>query len=225
MTGPEVRDARKGQKWTQVDFARKLGVSQGYVSLLESDRRKVPQHLLPRLVSLLELPASKLPVSSQTEPLAEDRVAGVLGTLGYPGFAHLAQKRRLNPAELLVRTLRRPRVEARLVEALPWVLVRFPNVDWPWLVSHAKQSDLQNRLGFLVTLARALAERSNDAVTAEVLRTWERVLEASRLQKEDSFADQGLTDAERTWLRANRSAEAAHWNLLSNVTVDTVARA
>lgn len=99
------------------------------------------------------------------------------------------------------------------------------HVDWNWLVLQAKQHDLQNRLGFVVTLARQLAERWNDGSTATSLGTWERVLEDVRLQKEDAFAGEGLTDAERTWLRTNRSTEAAHWNLLSNVSAQTVALA
>jgi len=223
MTGSEVQRARTSRGWTQVDLARKLGVSQAYVSLLESNRRVVTRDLRQKLVAALNLPASKLPVSSSSEPLPPDRVAGALGTLGYPGFGHLRHTRTLNPAELLVRTLRRNSVEARVVEALPWLLVRFPDVDWNWLVSQAKQYDLQNRLGFVVTVARELAEQRNDVSTATSLRNRERVLERSRLQKEDTFAGERLTDAERRWLKTNRSPEAAHWNLLSNVSAGAVA--
>ncbi len=152
-------------------------------------------------------------------------VACGLGALGYPGFAHLSPKHALNPAELLVRTLQRKSVEARVVEALPWLLVRYPNVNWNWLVPYSKQHDLQNRLGFVVTLARQLAERRDDAVTANSLKRWEHVLEESRLQKEDSFAGEALTEAERPWLKSNRSAEAAQWNLMSNVTAEALASA
>ena len=225
MTGADVREGRKQKRWTQTDLAEKLGVTQAYVSLLESNRRDVPRRLQPRLVTLLDLPASELPMARAADPLSEHRVASALATLGYPGFAHLAHTRKLNPAELLARTLRRPHVEARLAEALPWVLVHYPNLDWVWLVSQAKQHDFQNRLGFVVTVARELADRSGDSSTAQVLRSWEGVLERSRLQKEDSFAGDRLTDAERRWLRANRSVEAAQWNMLSNVSVDTLTNA
>ena len=223
MTGNDVRDARKAHGWSQADLARKLEVTQAYVSLLESNRRVVPRRRRQRLASALQLSASKLPVSSSTEPLPRDRVARMLGTLGYPGFAHLGPTRALNPAELLVRTLRQKHVESRVVEALPWVLVRFPELDWDWLVLQAKQHDLQNRLGFVVTLARELAERENNLSTANVLRKWERALEHSRLLKDDAFAGDALTHAERRWLLTNRSAEAAHWNVLSNVSVETLA--
>ncbi len=225
MSGVDVSEARKACGWTQVELARKLGLSQGYVSLMESNGRVVPRHLALKLVSLLGLSASTLPVSSQTEPLSSNRAAGALSTLGHPGFAHLGKRHRLNPAELLVRTLSRNNVEARLVEALPWVVLHFPHLDWPWLLSNAKQNDLQNRLGFVVMVARELAERWSDSTTAETLRKWEGALEPSRLQKEDAFAGDSLTEVERRWLRTNRSAEAAHWNLLSNVSADTLARA
>jgi hypothetical protein len=100
-----------------------------------------------------------------------------------------------------------------------------PDLDWPWLVRHVKQHDLQNRLGFVITVARQLAERWDDRITAAALGKWEHVLEPSRLQKEEEFAGAALTDAERRWLRANRSAEAAHWNVLSTVSADSLTRA
>jgi hypothetical protein len=151
------------------------------VSLLESDQRKVPAHVQPKLVALLDLPANHLPLGRDVEPWPPDRVASALGNLGYAGFAHMASRRKVNPTELVARTLTREHVEARLVEALPWLLVRYPNLEWEWLVGHAKQHDVQNRLGFVVTVARELAERSHDEGTAARLRTWEAILERSRL--------------------------------------------
>jgi hypothetical protein len=115
-----------------------------------------------------------------------------------------------------------PNVEARLVEALPWLLVNHPNVDWQWLLREAKINDLQNRLGFVVTVAREVAERRGKSEAAAVLRHWECVLENSRLAKEDAFAQDTLTDAERIWLRSIRSQEAARWNLLTNLRAETV---
>lgn len=225
MSGRQVRDARQAREWTQTDLAEKLGVSQAYVSLLESNRRPVSRRLASRLVSVLGLPPTALPVLAKGDALSAELAASALGRLGYSGFAHLAPKRALNPAELLVRTLRLKNVEARVVEALPWLVARYPDLDWNWLVPYAKQHDVQNRLGFVVTLARKLAERRCDLGTADVLKTWEGVLEGSRLQKEDSFAGDALTEAEGRWLRANRSTEAAHWNMLSNVGVGALTSA
>jgi hypothetical protein len=42
--------------------------------------------------------------------------------------------------------------------------IRHPDLDWSWLVAQAKLDDLQNRLGFVVTL---IAERqANPAAEA-----------------------------------------------------------
>ncbi|MEQ1759292.1 MAG: helix-turn-helix transcriptional regulator [Vicinamibacterales bacterium] len=225
LTGRELRQGRERKDWTQAELARRLGVSQGYVSLMESDERAVPRSLASRLVPLLGLSASHLPLEESGEPLQAERVAAALGTLGYAGFAHLRRRVRLNPAELVVRTLGRDRLDARLVEALPWVLLHFPDMDWAWLVSQAKLHDLQNRLGCVVTVARALAERLGHASTTATLRTWEEVLERSRLQLEDAFGGEALTDAERRWLRTHRSGEAARWNMLSRLSADSVTHA
>lgn len=140
--------------------------------------------------------------------------------MGYPGLAYLPRRTRLNPADLVLNALRVPNQETRLVEALPWVLLRYPDMDWDWLLRHAKVLDLQNRLGFLVTLARALAERRGDTATAAKLAQREGRLEHSRLAREDTLCRESMTAAERRWLRTHRSAEAAHWNLLTDLAPD-----
>lgn len=38
------------------------------------------------------------------------------------------------------------------MEALVWVAVKDADLDWDWVFRDAKVEDLQNRLGFLVTL-------------------------------------------------------------------------
>ena len=223
MTGGELRQGRRTKKWTQGELAHKLGVSQAYVSLLEKNLRPVPESLARKAVSLLDLPPSTLPVRSDAPVLGADEVARALGTLGYTGYAHLPRAKKLNPAELLMRALNSTNVEARSVEALAWLLVNNPNMDWPWLVRMAKQNDLQNRLGFLVSVACEVAGRQGQADVAQTLAHWESVLENSRLQKEDAFAPDALTQAERAWLRNNRSDVAARWNLLTSISAAVVA--
>jgi transcriptional regulator with XRE-family HTH domain len=222
MSGSELQRGRLKMGWRQSDLAKKLGVSQAYVSLLEKDRRPVPEVLARKAVSALGLPASTLPVRTDSSALDSDDVARALGALGYSGFAHLPRTRKLNPAELLMRALNSKNVEARLVEALAWLLVSYPNVDWQWLVQTAKQNDLQNRLGFLVAVAREVASRRGEEEAAHTLAHWESVLENSRLQREDAFAQDALTTAERAWLRNNRPDVAARWNLLTSISADTV---
>jgi transcriptional regulator with XRE-family HTH domain len=224
MSGTDVARARMARGWTQRDLAKKLGVSQPYVSLLERNRRAVPHQLARRLSQALSLSPSTLPLGSVKHALVSRGAASSLGRVGYPGFAYLRGGHALNPAELLVRTLRAENLDARVVEALPWVLVKYPDLAWDWLVREAKLNDLQNRLGFVVTVARRLAQGRADARTADTLSHWEDVLEGSRLQREEAFRA-SLTDAERQWLRANRSTDAAKWNVLSTLTETVVQHA
>ena len=84
----------------------------------------------------------------------------------------------------------------------------------------AKIRDLQNRLVFVVNLARRLAERGPDAPRATALRDLEARLDRSRLAREDTLCRASMPDAERAWLREHRPDDARHWNLLTDWTVD-----
>lgn len=223
MTSSALREARRERGWTQAELAARLGVTQAYVCLLERGRRMVPRRLAKKLVRMLQLPPSALPLGADPNPLKPDEAPRALGALGYPRFAYIRSRRRLNPAELLLRVLPAPEVDARVAEALPWMLLRYPNLDWPWLLREAKANDLQNRLGFVLAVARQLAELRGERDTAETLAAQERALEPSRLQREDAFRE-SMTDAERRWLRAHRPSHAAHWNMLSTMTASELAR-
>lgn len=222
MNGAQVRTARKARGLNQADVARRLGVSQGYVSLLERNHRSVPVALAPKLASLLDMPARLVPVRAGAALRAAD-ARRQLGTLGYPGFEYLESRRRLNPAEVLLRTLRADVLDARVVSALPWLLVQYPDLKWEWVVREAKQDDLQNRLGFVVSLARALAEAQGQTHAVNTLSQWEHRLEASRLLKTDALSS--ATEAEERWLRHHRSPEARRWNVLSTLTAESVVNA
>ena len=109
-------------------------------------------------------------------------------------------------------------LEARLVEALPWLLLHYSEMDQDWLVDQARSHNLQNRLGFVVSLARRAAS-GNDRFTEEVrqnLADLEQKLDRSRLAAEDTLCQASLLPAEKEWLRVNRPEEAAYWNLLSD---------
>ncbi len=224
MSGADVRAARERRGWQQEQLAERLGVSQGYVSLLESGRRSVSKRLAAKLVSLLSLSPSALPVPTP-KALPNEQVARALGRLGYPGFAYLSNGAKVNPMEVLLGALLADDVDARVVEGLPWLLLRYPDVDWARLVTYAKQHDAQNRLGFLVALAHRLAVANGDAATAELLERREQSLQRSLLQHDDAFSRTSLTQAERRWLVANRSPEAKRWNLLATLNVDRLLNA
>lgn len=76
---------------------------------------------------------------------------------------------------------------------------------------------LQNKLGFVTCLARKVAERRGQMDTADFLRSQERDLERFRLIVEDTFCNDSLTLAERRWLETNRTAEAKHWRVLTDL--------
>ena len=137
-----------------------------------------------------------------------------------PGLSRirsLAAKARRNPAEVLLTALNEANLDNRVTEGLPWLALAYADVDWDWVMQNAKLLDRQNRLGFVVTMASQLASESGDPQRSGRLREYMGVLERSRLVKEDTLCHDSLTEAERKWLRSNRPAEAAHWNLLTDM--------
>ena len=89
-----------------------------------------------------------------------------------------------------------------------------------WLVGNARKFNLQNKLGFVVTLARRLAEKHGNVVRSRELRQLENELDDSRLAKEDVFYRPLRTKSEGEWLRRNRTEDAAHWNLLTDIRLE-----
>jgi transcriptional regulator with XRE-family HTH domain len=226
MTGEELRKARKGKGKTQSDVARSLGASQGYVSLLESGARRVPARLAKRFVKLFELAPTALPVEGNLDCFAErnaQALAEELAALGYPGFSYLRSRKQRNPAEVLLSALYQKDLESRLAEALPWILLHYPGLDQRWLAEQARVHNLQNRLGFVVALARELAQRKGrQDAQLQTLAELEAVLEESRLAREDTFCQESSSEAERRWLRGVRAPAAQHWNLLTDWTPESV---
>lgn len=84
------------------------------------------------------------------------------------------------------------------------------------MIREAKVRDVQNRLGFLVMLARQ-AERRGDIVVAGRLHQVEEILDRARLVRDDTLCQESLSDAERRWLRQTRPTEASHWNSLTDL--------
>lgn len=152
-------------------------------------------------------------LSDKNEKLAFDLVA-----LGYPGFAHLrAPSLALNPAEVVLKALSQPELESRIVEALPWVLLAYPELDWLWLRERAVRDGLQNRLGFITNVARRLADQHSETEKSVRLAREEAALEPSRLLHEDTLCHASLTNPERRFLLNHRPSEARHWRLLTDL--------
>jgi transcriptional regulator with XRE-family HTH domain len=216
MSGQQLRAAREALGMTQQQAARRWRVSQPYLSLVENDRRRMPVRLARLLARQERAVATALPFEVPTDA----DLPRLLGTLGYPGFAYLADLDDVtNPAGVVVAALRHANVPARVTEALPWLLTRFAHLDWDWLVNEAKRWNVQNRLGYLVSLAMEVAKRRSDSAAVPRLERVEQQLEDARLAKEDSLG-RTLTEAERRYLREHRPPAAAHWNLLTSLRAD-----
>lgn len=222
MTGEQLREARKQKGWNQQQAAQRLGVSQTYLSLLEKGQRRVPEKLAVKAVRVYGLSEARLPVTSSLDQasVADDgKLAAELAALGYPGLSHLKFRgRKKNPAELLLSALGKDNLDSRLVEALPWVVLKYPDLNWQWLSQAARVNDLQNRLGYVTSVARRLAELRGESEKAALLATEESALDRSRLAREDTLCHESLTKAEKLWLRKNRPPEARRWRLLTDLT-------
>jgi hypothetical protein len=106
---------------------------------------------------------------------------------------------------------------------MPWVLSRYPDLNWEWLVDQAKLKNAQNRVGFLVSLARQLTELDKlDPNGAERLREAESRLESAKLVAESTLGQGSVSDRERAWMRENRPELARRWNVLSTLTAEQV---
>lgn len=185
----------------------------------------MPPRLAVRLARLLDLPPTMLPVTPMS--MSKDRPTNEwfeaqLARLNYPGYAYRKRPGTVrHPAEVLLAGLAFVELEPRLVEALPWLLLRHDGLDVAHLVADAKARDLQNRLGFTVTLAREVAERKKEFEgRLPELRHLEAALEPSRLAREETFG-QGNPDAQLlAWMRKKRTRAARHWNLLTDMKVE-----
>ena len=222
MNPPDLKWARRQRRWSQKEAATRLGLSQPYLAMLETGKRPLSAQLVRRVVRVYGLPPTALPLPEppRTPTRAEAQtLAEQLAALGYPGFAYLRRRCwKKNPAAVLLTALAQSDLEARLTEALPWLLLRYWDLNATWLVEQAKRRDLQNRLGFLVSLARQVARRVDPLNQSrnQALAELEESLERSRLAREDTLCQASLTEPERRWLKENRPEEAARWNLLTD---------
>jgi transcriptional regulator with XRE-family HTH domain len=221
MTGKEWVSGRRNSGLTQVAAAKILGVTQPYLSQLENESRVAGNELVTRAATVYGLPnALPLPGPEQVGKVSADALQSGLAALGYPKFAHVSADDQHNPVAVIFLALVQRDLDTRLVEALPWVVCRYSvAMDWQWLLDQVKLRNAQNRLGYLVYLARELSKSgANDEKKIEVLSRWESELEEARLVREDTLCRESMPPAERAWLRKHRPSAAKHWNLLTSLT-------
>ena len=223
MTAQQWTAGRNKSGLTQVAAARSLNVSQPYLSQLETGLRTASAQLARKAARLYKLPPTALPLPEPFAPRPgrPDDLQNQLASLGYPGFEHVRARQTSNPAEVVLSAVVQRDLDTRLVEALPWVLKSYTDLNWDWLRDRAKLQNAQNRLGYLVHLARETAGASpQHGSAANVLSGWENQLEDARLASEGTLCRESMPEAERRWLRANRPPAAAHWSLLTGITAE-----
>jgi hypothetical protein len=185
--------------------------------MLENESRPLSPRLARKVARVYGLPTA-LPVS-EPRPTDNQTLAEALARLEYPGFAYLRTRcQRKNPAAVLLVALATDDLEARVTEALPWLLLRYADhLNTRWLLEQARQHTLQNKLGFVVNLARQVAEATPHYRGRVPALTWlEQNLQKSRLASEDTLCQAHMSDVKRRRLRENRTQEAAYWNLLTD---------
>jgi transcriptional regulator with XRE-family HTH domain len=219
MTVEKWLQGRRSRGMTQTQAANALGISQSYLSQLENGMRFASPELAKKAMDLYGLSPSVLPVSESGENSSRepDLLERELAALGYPGFAHVRSNDKRNPAEVVFSVVIQEDVDTRLVEALPWVMGTYPDLDWRWLCDRVRLKNSQNRLGYLVYLAKETTNRERET-NFETLCAWERELEAARLAREDTLCRESMPRREREWIRAHRPKAAEHWNLLTSLT-------
>lgn len=216
MALSQLRAARRKAGLSQHAAAARLGVSQPYYSQLESGTRALAAELASRAVKKLGASVCLLPLpglSATWRPVSPARLTSAVAALGYPPFAHLKRATKsMNPALVVVAALAHADLDVRLVEALPWALSEFTDLDAVWLAAQSRLLNLQNRLGYLVTLADEGETRTPHL--AQLLRE----LETSRLASEGTLCRDSMPRTEREWVRRKRPAAAEHWRLLTTLT-------
>jgi transcriptional regulator with XRE-family HTH domain len=217
-----LKQTRLQRGWSQPRAAHHLGVSQSYLAMLETGRRRLTPALARKFVRGYRLTPAQLLPSQDFSPevgMSAETLANQLCALGYPGFAYLRSRvPHMNPGEVLLAALAQVELEPRLVEALPWLLLQYWDMDTEWLVADAYRFTLQNHLGFVVSLARRVAESEtvSNADRNNVLANLESQLYESRLARESTFLKNVRSDTEKQWLIQNQSEDAKRWNLLTN---------
>jgi transcriptional regulator with XRE-family HTH domain len=223
VNAEQWKAGRRAAKLKQIEAAVVLGISQPYLSQLEQGIRLASGDLVRKAIRVYRLSPSALPVRNplRFESGPSRDVQRELASLGYPGFEHIRARALSNPAEVVFRIVTEPDLDSRLIEAVPWVLATYPDLDWEWLRDRVKLRNAQNRLGYLVHLAASIAAaRADGADAVQVLSRWQYELEDARLANEATLCRDSMPPAERTWVKTHRPPAAAHWHVLTTLTAE-----
>ena len=95
-----------------------------------------------------------------------------LAAIGYPGYGYLRRPRQSGETSMkvLLGVLSCTDPEPRLIEALPWIILRHWRTDFSLLIEEAETLHVQNQLGFLVSIARRISQTTSNRIRTEVLQ-------------------------------------------------------
>lgn len=114
--------------------------------------------------------------------------------------------------------LDRSDLDVRTAEGLPWVVLQYSHLDWPWLLREVKLRNRQNRLGFVVSLVKGAALQNGVLAVLMSLEPVSGQLEDARLAKEDTLCQESWPASRKQHARERRSNLAAHWKLDTLIT-------
>lgn len=143
-------------------------------------------------------------------------IKDALGALGYPGFrslfSEIEAEQDHDPAVVLMAAIVCDRQQDPVIEALPWLVLRYENLDWNWLLAEARRRGVQNRLGFVVSLAVRAGAGSLGMDRLTRLAAVEEELFACRLARQETRWLR-VPPSQRGFIAARRSQEAALWGV------------
>ena len=167
----------------------------------------------------------------------EDHLEKALAVLGYPGFAYLTaylqfetgSKDAFDPGELIRWAITQNVINTRVTEALPWLIAAYATqINWEKLIGSAQQQKVQNRLGYLASLALQLVESKQTLSRPEArLLLQESLLRLQGIQQpqEQTLMNEEIGPVMRNWVIGNRPPEAAKWHILTTITTDDLQHA
>jgi transcriptional regulator with XRE-family HTH domain len=227
--GARVRELRTARRWSQIELARQLGVSQPRLSQIENGRGSLTAETFLRLLQLFNVGVDQFGVTLEA-------ASPIQNALARHGATHLVETETLiptaldEPIEVLWEVLRSPG-SARHVTALAPVLVA--NVDriaLRELATRLNRIGRDARLGWLLeSLRRAIAEAGTaqrpadqrDARRADLAASL--LLDSGILTPPPTNAPADLLDPDiRTAKTAERvlaeaSPEATRWRIATRI--------
>lgn len=71
MIGIKIRELRKSRNISQVDFARRIGISQAYISMIENNTRFVSSEIIKAIARELEIDICEFQTYKESKDLIE----------------------------------------------------------------------------------------------------------------------------------------------------------